>query len=113
MLTADHGQMPYPEESGGYAISGSKLDAQLDAEFDRVPDGIDLVERVPASGLVVNPGQLRANDVTLRELAEWIARYTIDDALDGAAPPRYVEGRVDEPLFDAVVIKGGKAIKNC
>jgi hypothetical protein len=113
MLTADHGQMPYPEESGGFAISGSDLDAKLEAKFDRAKDGIDLVERVPASGLVVNTGQLRANDVTLRELAEWIAGYTMEDALDGAAPPRYVEGRADDPLFDAVVIKGKTAIKNC
>jgi hypothetical protein len=35
------------------------------------------------------------------------------DALDGAAPPRYVAGQVDEPLFDAVVIRGKTAIKNC
>ena len=113
MLTADHGQMLYPQESGGFAISGSELDAELDAEFDRANDGFDLVERVPASGVVVNTGQLETNDVTLRELAEFIARYTMEDALDGADPPRYVEGRVDEPLFDAVVIRGKTAIKNC
>jgi hypothetical protein len=36
MLTADHGQMLYPRQSGGFAISGSMLDGELNAEFDRV-----------------------------------------------------------------------------
>ncbi|MBA3350022.1 MAG: alkaline phosphatase family protein, partial [Actinobacteria bacterium] len=39
MVTADHGQMPYPRESGGWAIAGSELQADANAALDHTDNG--------------------------------------------------------------------------
>ena len=114
MVTADHGQKPYPQDSGAFAIKGSELKAAIDAEFDRTDDGIDLVDRVTSSGVALNVDQLEPNRVTLEEIAEWLSRYTLEVAFTGGgSPPDYVEAGDDEPLFDAIVINGGRAVMNC
>jgi Type I phosphodiesterase / nucleotide pyrophosphatase len=114
MLTADHGQTPSPRDTGGFQIQGSMVREVLNEEFDRTSDGVDLVARGRASGVSTNAGQPKANDVTLDEMAEWLAALTMDEALgEGADPPPYVSVPRDAPLFDAVVIKGKRAIKNC
>ncbi|MGH2750671.1 MAG: alkaline phosphatase family protein [Actinomycetota bacterium] len=101
MVTADHGMMPYPQDSGGLPIGGKRLAADLNARFSGGRAG-DLVERVMAHGVYVNRSELKANRVTLHQMATWLSRYTIKQNLDGRDPPRYLRGRSHELLFDAI-----------
>ncbi|MDQ3770740.1 MAG: alkaline phosphatase family protein [Actinomycetota bacterium] len=113
MVTADHGMMPYPQDSGGFPIGGKRMMDDLNARFKREADTVDLVERVVAGGVYVNRSELKANNVTLNEMAEWLSRYTIGRNLDGGDPPGYLQGRSEELLFDAIVVKGNRAVTTC
>lgn len=106
ILTADHGQTPYPRESGAWAIGGGELARDANAALDRNDDEIPLVDRVSSPGAYLNTDQLPANDVTMREVGEWIAAYTAEQNLkDGAEFPTYYRGSKTDLLFDAVVIR--------
>jgi hypothetical protein len=105
LLTADHGQMPSPEDSGGWPIHGAELADDVNHRFDRNDNGVDLVDKVVSAGLYVTRPELRANDVRLRDLAEWALRYTARDNLTRPAPPPYWQGNVAERLFVGTLVR--------
>ncbi|MGH2695188.1 MAG: alkaline phosphatase family protein [Actinomycetota bacterium] len=112
VVTADHGQMPYPHESGGWAIRGGELGDDLNARFDRNEDGEPLAPNIVSAGIYLDPDQLADNDLGLRGMARWIARYTAEENLqEGEELPEGWEG--EERLFDAVVIGGGGVVDSC
>ena len=104
MLTADHGQMPYPHESGGWAIAGSELQADANAALDHTDNGIDLVEFVKSAGMYVRRDDLRPNDLVLEDLARWAYGYRAQDNLrEGAGIPASYAGDPGDRLFDAAL----------
>ncbi|MDQ3783921.1 MAG: alkaline phosphatase family protein [Actinomycetota bacterium] len=104
MLTADHGQMPYPHESGGWAIAGSELQADANAALDHTDNGIDLVEFVKSVGMYVRRDDLRPNDLVLEDLARWAYGYRVEDNLrQGQRIPGSYEGEPGDRLFDAAL----------
>ena len=106
MLTADHGQTPYPEESGAWPIYGGELARDLNAVFDKTDDDIPLIRSVGSAGIYVQLDQLEANNAKLWKMARWVTGYTVGENLkDGADPPAGFKGREDELLFDAVLSK--------
>jgi hypothetical protein len=106
MLTADHGFTPYPEESGAWPIGGGELVRDANEALDQNGDSIELVDRVSSPGAYVNREQLKRNDLTLHDVARWMAEYTVGQNLkEGEALPDGFEGREDELLFDAAVVK--------
>jgi hypothetical protein len=113
LLTADHGQMLYPHQSGGYAIGGRKLGDDLNDRF--VDTNIDspLVNRVTAHGAYLSRNQLRADGVNRLELARWLLDYTVSENLNGDPLPDHLRRRQNERLFDAIVIRGRRAVLNC
>ncbi len=114
VVTADHGQTPYPADSGAWPIGGGELRRDVNAELDASDDGKDLVTQVTSAGAFVDRSQLRAAQLTLAEVARWIAGYRVGENLkDGTALPEGFAGREDEPLFDAAVVRDGKAIVTC
>jgi hypothetical protein len=107
MLTADHGFTPYPDESGAWPIGGGELARDANEALDRTDDGVDVVDRVSSPGAYVNREQLRLNDLALRDVAQWMADYTVQQNLkEGEVLPKDFEGREGELLFDAAVAKG-------
>ena len=112
-LTADHGMMPYPKDSGGWAIAGSELKKDVNEEFDTNDNETELVDRVLAHGAHVNVAELNANGTSLVEMAEWLTDYRVEDNAGARAIPRYLQGRQQELLFDALVIRGRKTISKC
>jgi predicted AlkP superfamily pyrophosphatase or phosphodiesterase len=112
-VTADHGMMPYPRDSGGWAIAGAELKKDINAEFDTSDNGIDLIDRVSAHGADVNALELNASGIALDEIAEWLTRYRLGHNAGARSIPRYLRGRERESLFDAIVIRGRKAVVNC
>jgi hypothetical protein len=51
-------------------------------------------------------GELRANRLSLRKVARWLAGYTVAENLkDGEKMPPRFRKRREEPLFDAIVVR--------
>jgi predicted AlkP superfamily pyrophosphatase or phosphodiesterase len=114
MLTADHGQTPYPEESGGWPVAGGQLKDDVNDEFDRTDNGVDLVDRVVSAGLYVRPDELEDAGGSLAEIAEWVSGYPAqENLLQGQSLPEGWEGRGFEPLFDAVLVGRKLAGRSC
>lgn len=113
LLTADHGQTPYPDESGAWPVGGAELARDVNAVFDD-DDDVPLVDRVSSPGLYVNPDELRSLGLSLKKLARWVARYTVIENLkEGESLPRRFEEREEEPLFDATMVRGALAATSC
>lgn len=105
-LTADHGQMPYPHESGAWPIYGGELARDLNEVFDKTDDDVKLVRSVGAAGVYVQLDALDENDTNLWKMARWIAGYTVGENLkEGEKMRKGFEGREDELLMDAVLSK--------
>ena len=114
MLTADHGQTPYPEESGGWPVAGGQLKDDVNDEFDRTDNGVDLVDRVVSAGLYVRPDELEDGGWSIAEIADWVAGYSArENLLPGQSLPEGWEGRGSEPLFDAVLVGRNLAGRSC
>ena len=104
VLTADHGQTPYPEETGAWPIGGAELARDVNAHFDADGDDVPLADRVTSPGIYVNRSELADNEVTLQDVAKWVARYTVGETIqEGVETPAVTGGRLDRPLFDATL----------
>lgn len=114
MVTADHGQMPSPGQSGGWAIAGSELQADANAALDDTNNGIDLVEFVKSAGMYVRRDDLAANGLDLEDLARWAQGYRVEDNLrDGQAMPASYAGDPSDRLFDAAFAGRRPAAGRC
>jgi hypothetical protein len=114
LVTADHGQTPYPEESGAWPIGGAELQRDINERFDRNDNDVPLADRVSSPGVYVNRDELASNDVTLERVAGWIAGYTVGENLkQGEDLPERFGGREDEALFDAALAGSRLAGLSC
>lgn len=114
VVTADHGQTPYPDESGAWPIGGAELARDINERFDRNDNGVALADRVSSPGVYVNRVELSANDVSLGRVARWVADYTVGENLkEGDQLPARFEGRADERLFDATLAGSRLAGLSC
>jgi hypothetical protein len=113
-LTADHGQNIYPEESGGWPIGGGELRSDTNAALDSRDNALDVVTRVTSSGAYVDKQEMRANDLTLVDIARWMADYRAEESVrSGERLPGGWRDRADEPLLDAAVAGSGRAVVTC
>jgi Type I phosphodiesterase / nucleotide pyrophosphatase len=98
-VTADHGQTPRPETTGGLRVHPDLLGRRVDAYFGR-----KLVQKVTPSGLFLDPRVLEASGVTAVDVARFVATYRYGDGLpadvDRAAIPRDV---LDTRVFAGVI----------
>jgi hypothetical protein len=114
IVTADHGQNVYPEESGAWPISGGELKRDANEALDARDDGRDLVTRVTSAGAFVDEEQMDVNRLSLRRIARWMASYRVSENVrPGGRLPREWRDRADEPLFDAAVPGNGAPILTC
>lgn len=114
MLTADHGQNLYPNQTRAWPINGGEISRDLNARFDVTDDGVDLIDRTASAGTYVNLGALDDNHTTVRNMARWLGDYTLRENVKQGEPPaeRYRK-RLDELLFDGVVARDRLAVKSC
>jgi predicted AlkP superfamily pyrophosphatase or phosphodiesterase len=104
IVTADHGTAKLPEESGGWAIRGHDLEADLNRAFDRDEDDTTLIERVNSAGIYIDRDELTHGDHEIEQIGRWLLNYTAADNLYGISRiPTYYEDKADVPLFDAVM----------
>jgi hypothetical protein len=100
VVTADHGQTLYPEQSGGWPISGGELKADIEREF--ADDDIEVLRVISSGIFLANEASLE--DGPAQKVSEWVAGYTAAENLpEGRDMPEGWEGREDERLFSAVL----------
>ncbi len=114
MLTADHGQTPYPSESGAWPISITELVTDLNKRFDTTRDGIDLIDKAGAAGVYVRRGLVDENRTSLPKIGRWLGKYTIKQNLKpGQRLPEAFAERGDEHVFEAVLAKKRLVAGSC
>ena len=94
-FTADHGQTPKPETTGGLRVHPDILGRSVDEYFGR-----KLVQKVTPSGLFLDHGALDAAGVSLEDVARFVATFRYGDGLPAdvdrsAVPPEDLE----RPVF--------------
>ena len=114
LVTADHGQMPHPEDSGDWPVSPGQLTGDIDRAFDDNDNGVDLVWRTTAGGVFIDRAEARALGVSLGEIADWLIDYRArHNAPSGEPLPAPWRDDPDQPLFTAVVAGGRVAASRC
>lgn len=98
-LTADHGQTPYPEETGGWNIIMSETSADIEERFDNVTPNIPLIQSNRGYQIMLNKKEVRRNDLDPAEVARFLRNYTIgDNAPDKGSLGRFSE-RTEERVY--------------
>lgn len=94
-LTADHGQEPFAEATGGWRINTKELEADIEAELGPV------IELVTTLDLQVDVEAAREHGVALSDLVDFVSTYTLGDNIPDDAPgaQNVPEERHDERLF--------------
>lgn len=101
VLTADHGQTPI--EQGGWPISRVEVLNDIGRRFDKLDNGMNIVQSTSAVSLFLNKAELRNNDVTAEQIASYLSRYTIEESTaEETEIPAEFKDRSDERVFSAV-----------
>ncbi len=101
VLTADHGTQRDPAVSGAFMIDSNKLTSLLEQTFDRDGDGVPLIQKLRATEIWVNPGELADNDVSLAQLSEYIMGLTEGQTYKNGHTPE--PGHASDRVFAAAV----------
>ena len=106
-VTADHGQTPYPAESGGWPIRGSELNDDIEAALSVK------VLRVTSAGIfLTDPEAVESGEAD--EVARWLIDYTVaDNVPEKEELPKEWQERGDTPLFSAVLVGKKVAASAC
>jgi hypothetical protein len=93
-MTADHGQTPKPETTGGLRVHPDLLGQRVDEYFGRT-----IVEKVTPSGMFLDIPAMEEAGITLEEVARFIGDYRYGDGLPkdadrSAIPQETLEARV-------------------
>ena len=94
-LTADHGQTPLPETTGGLRIHPDILGRDIDEYFGR-----SIVQKVTPSGLFLDREVMAAEGITLDEVARFVGDYRYGDGLpDDADRSKIAEEELQRRVF--------------
>ncbi len=99
MISADHGQQPVPEVTGGWRINSAELGADIKERF-----GEDVVTKVTPVDVYVDLEVVAEEDVDIDEIASFLGTYTIGDNVPAEQPgaDRVPEARLEETVFAGV-----------
>ncbi len=98
-FTADHGQTPNPEVSGGLRIDRFRMAAAINAYF-----GTEIVEAVHPDDVYLNSEALSEISIGVEGVASLIGDLRYRDVLpDGTDLERVPPGRLDERVFAAAL----------
>jgi predicted AlkP superfamily pyrophosphatase or phosphodiesterase len=102
VITADHGQTPL--DGSGWPIKQNELRDDIEARFDRIDNGVGIVERPSTAIYFMNPVEMRSNGVSPEMVASFISRYTIGDNVSaGSELPEPFRARRGEKVFAAAI----------
>jgi hypothetical protein len=108
VLTADHGAAPLPELSGAYRLDRTKLRSDLNREFDRRDNGMDVVQVITHSQVFVNEQELMASGFSMKDIAKYLRAYKAKMEFPYNARADYwlKKGKAQEAtFFEDVVLK--------
>jgi hypothetical protein len=88
-VTADHGQTPKPETTGGLRVHPDILGRKVEAYFGR-----KIVEQVTPSGLFLDREALRRAEITPTDVARFVAGYRYGDGLPADVDRASIPGDV-------------------
>lgn len=105
-FTADHGQTPLPETTGGLRIHPDVLGSEIDAYFGR-----KIVQKVTPSGLFLDRGLMDVAGITLEDVARFVGEYRYGDGLPKDAdrsriPEEELQRRVFAGAFPGDYLEG-------
>ncbi len=95
--TADHGQTPLPETTGGLRIHPDVLGQDVDAYFGR-----EIVQKVTPSGLFLDRGAMDVAGITLEDVARFVGEYRYGDGL----PKDADRSKISDEELDRLVFAG-------
>lgn len=99
LVTADHGQTPLPESSGGWPIDIDALTRSVEERFGVDPGELVLDER--PVGMWLDQETLEAEAISPVDVAAYLTDLRARDNLDRSALPDAYHERMDERLFAA------------
>jgi predicted AlkP superfamily pyrophosphatase or phosphodiesterase len=95
VVSADHGQQPQVELTGGWRINQDEVARDVRSRFG------DVVEKVTPFDMYIDMTALAESDHSLEDIARYFGTYTLRENIPEGAPgaDRVPEGRLDEHLF--------------
>jgi hypothetical protein len=99
LITADHGAMPRPEDSGGFQISTAPIEAGIDAEFDTDGDDVPVVDLVQPTQVFLNVDELEQNGFTVADVARYVMTLTQQQTAGGGTTVN--PATASDPVFQA------------
>ena len=99
MISADHGQQPVPEVTGGWRINSAELGADIKERF-----GEEVVTKVTPVDVYLDLDFVEEEEIDMGEIASFLGTYTIDDNIPEEQPgaDRVPEARLEETVFAGV-----------
>jgi len=98
-FTADHGQTPYPSETGGWNIIMREVAADIEKEFDNATPERPLILGNRGYQIMFDRKELRRNEIDPAEISAFLRAYTIGDNAPSEDDLGAFEDRVDERVF--------------
>jgi hypothetical protein len=96
-ISADHGQQPLPETTGGWRIDLNEIERDVELRFGPV------VEQATPADFFIDTEALERSGHSLEQIARYLGTYTIADSIPRAAPlDRVLRARLDERVFAGV-----------
>lgn len=95
VVTADHGQQPLAEATGGWRISMQELELDLVTTFG------DIVEKVTTADLYLDRAAMERLGVDDEDVARYLGAYTLGDSIPDGIPgsDRVPPARLDERII--------------
>jgi hypothetical protein len=100
LLTADHGHTAAPSYNGSFAIDERKIGALVNKQFDHTADQQGLIDLIRPIWLNMDRGQMDANDVTIEQVAKFMAGLTKGQTPKPGVTLNPIQAR--QRVFDAV-----------
>jgi hypothetical protein len=97
VISADHGQQPLPEITGGWRIDLNEVENDIELRFGPV------VEQATPADFFIDTAALEESGHTLEQIARYLGTYTIDDSIPRDVSRSVVpDARLDERVFAGV-----------
>ena len=101
IVTADHGQCPTVNLSGGVRLDPIQIQEDLERRYDRSVFG--LIESVVPSEIYLSRRAMADTGITDAEIAAWLRDYRYGDNIGPYVPEEAIDReRFDQPIFAAV-----------
>ena len=101
IVTADHGQCPTVNLSGGVRLDPIQVQEDLEARYQRSVFG--LVESVVPSEIYLSSRAMADTGITDAQIAAWLGEYRYGENIGPYVPEEAIDReRFDQPIFGAV-----------